>query len=86
MIHIILFGTGCDLCREIASRIETAIPLSGCDVRFEKSADLHRMLSCGVKSTPSLLLEGEIVSEPAEMGVEEITALIKSSCAKIKDA
>ena len=86
MIHLLLFGTGCDLCREIAANIETAIASLPCRVEFEKSSDLRRMLSCGAKSTPSLVIDGTVVSVSRPLGVEEITALLEAECAKIKDA
>lgn len=86
MIHILLFGTGCDLCREIASNIDEAISRCGCNARFEKSSDLSLMLSMGILSTPSVVIDGVPVSVSVPLGVEEIVALIESRCAKIKDA
>lgn len=71
-MHILLFGTGCDSCRIIAENIEEAIRLCDHDVTFEKSSDLHLMLSHGVKSTPSVLLEGKIISVGGKLSVEEI--------------
>jgi small redox-active disulfide protein 2 len=85
MIHILLFGTGCDLCREIAANIDEAVSRCGCDARFEKSSDLHRMLSLGVQSTPSVLIDGSVVSVSRSLEVEEIISLIESNCAKIEN-
>lgn len=85
MIHILLFGTGCDLCREIAANIDTAITRCGCDARFEKSSDLSRMLSLGIQSTPSVLIDGSIVSVSRSLEVEEVIALLEDICAKIEN-
>lgn len=71
-MHILLFGTGCDSCRAIAENIEEAIRLSHHDITFEKSSDVYHMLSYGVKSTPSVLLEGKIISVGQKLSVEEI--------------
>lgn len=84
-MRIILFGTGCDLCREIAANIETAIASAPCRVDFEKTADLGRMLSYGIKSTPSVVIDGSIVSVSKPLGVEEIIALMNAGYAKIMD-
>lgn len=71
-MHLLLFGTGCDSCREIARNIETAIASSSHEVIFEKSTDLHRMLSFGVQSTPSVVLEGKVISVGRKLSVDEI--------------
>jgi len=75
-MKIILFGTGCDLCREIAKNIEIAIETYGKEIEFEKSSDLHRMLSYGIKSTPSVVIDEEIVSVSAPLSIEEAFSLI----------
>lgn len=79
---IILFGTGCDLCREIAANVELAIERSGHDISFDKTADIERMLSCGIKSTPSLMINEEIVSISQPLSAEEITRLINERMAR----
>lgn len=75
-MKIILFGTGCDLCREIASNLETAIALCGVEAEFEKSSDLSRMLGYGIKSTPALVIDSQVVLVSAPLSVEEACALI----------
>lgn len=78
-MKIILFGTGCDLCREIAKNIETAITLCGIEADFEKTSDLSRMLGYGIKSTPSVVIDGRIVSVSSALSVEDICSLINPS-------
>lgn len=84
-MKIILFGTGCDLCREIAANIETAILSSPCPIDFEKTSDLSRMLGYDIKSTPSVVIDDQVVSVSRALEVEEITVLIEANCAKIKN-
>ncbi len=84
-MKIILFGTGCNLCREIAANIETAIISSPCPVNFEKTSDLSRMLGYGIQSTPSVVMENQVVSVSKPLSVQEITILIETYCAKIKN-
>ena len=84
-MKIILFGTGCDLCREIADNIETAIGASAQNVDFEKTSDLVRMLSYGIQSTPSVVIDGRVVSVSKPLSVEEIIALISVDCDRIKN-
>jgi len=78
-VRIVLFGTGCDLCREIAGNVETAIRLSGREIEFEKTSDLQRMLSYGIKSTPSLVIDDTVVSVSVPLSVEEISAFIRTA-------
>lgn len=84
-MKIILFGTGCDLCREIAGNIETAIAASAHDVDFEKTSDLAQMLSHGIQSTPAVVIDGRVVSVSKPLSVEEVIALMDADCAKIKN-
>lgn len=76
---IVLFGTGCDLCREIAVQIESLIPLLDEDIQFEKSMDLERMLQMGVKSTPSLVINGKVIVMRGSLTMDEIRDLCKHS-------
>lgn len=78
-MHIILFGTGCDSCRELASNIEKAINLCEHEITFEKTSDLNQMLSCGVQSTPSIVLNGKIISVGQKLSVEDIIDLFNTS-------
>ncbi|MGD9971148.1 MAG: thioredoxin family protein [Sulfuricurvum sp.] len=78
-MHIILFGTGCDLCREIASNIETVLSKIDEPVTFEKTSDLHRMLSFGIKSTPSVVIDDRVVSTSRSLSLEEIERLINGT-------
>lgn len=74
-MHVILFGTGCDLCREIARNIETVISTLSLNVEFEKTSDLSRMFSFGIQSTPSLVIDGEVVSVSQPLSTDAITKL-----------
>lgn len=83
MMRIILFGTGCDLCREIAENIETAIASAPYPVDFEKTTDLRRMLDYGIKSTPSVVIDDQVVSVSEPLDVQDIIAFMDANCAKI---
>lgn len=76
---IVLFGTGCDLCREIAAQIESLIPSLDENIHFEKSMDLDRMLQMGVKSTPSLVINGKVIVIRGSLTMDEIRDLCKHS-------
>lgn len=74
-MHIILFGTGCDLCRDIAHKIQMVKEVCPDLFTFETSMDLERMLSLGAKSTPSLIIDGEVIVINETMNEEEIRNL-----------
>lgn len=71
-MHIILFGTGCDSCRELAASIEEAIMLCDYEITFEKTSDISRMLSYGIKSTPSIVLNEAVISVAQKLTVHDI--------------
>lgn len=73
---IILFGTGCELCREIAANIESVIASLSEPITFEKTSDLGRMLSYGIHSTPSLVIDGEVVSVSKSLSTDDISELL----------
>jgi len=75
-MHIILFGTGCDSCMEMAKQIEIAIKNTQTPKNFEKSNDLHRMLSYGIKSTPALVVNDKVVSVGKKLSSEEIMSFL----------
>ncbi|MDD2369697.1 MAG: thioredoxin family protein [Sulfuricurvum sp.] len=79
-MQIILFGTGCEMCREIAHNIEAAIASLNYDINFEKTADLHRMLSYGIKSTPSVVINEKVVSISTYLSSDDVLALIHANC------
>jgi protein-disulfide isomerase len=78
-MQIILFGTGCEMCREIAHNIETAITSMDKEIHFEKTSDLHRMLSYGIKSTPSVVINEKIVSVSTYLSIDDVLALIHAN-------
>lgn len=78
-MQIILFGTGCDLCREIAHNIETVIASLKEPVEFEKTSDLSRMLSYGIQSTPALVINGEVVSVSQPLSIAQIEHMINET-------
>lgn len=75
-MNIILFGTGCDSCREIAHNIETAMAMVDHKITFEKTSDLHKMLSYGIKSTPSVVINDQIISVSEHLSLDDILAFI----------
>jgi protein-disulfide isomerase len=75
-MKIILFGTGCDSCRQIAHHIETAIAMVDHKITFEKTSDLHQMLSYGIKSTPSVVINDQIISVSEHLSLDDILAFI----------
>ncbi|HZF70191.1 thioredoxin family protein [Sulfuricurvum sp.] len=78
-MQIILFGTGCEMCREIAHNIETAIASQEYEINFEKTSDLHRMLSYGIKSTPSVVIDETVVSISTYLSIDDVLALIRAN-------
>jgi len=82
-MHLLLFGTGCDSCRELAATIDEAIRRSNYHVTFEKTSDLHRMLSYGIQSTPSVVLEGNVISVGKKLSVDEVMSALETAARSV---
>ena len=75
-MKIILFGSSCELCRELAYKIEHVIMSKNLPTEFEKSNDIKYMLSYGIQSTPSIVINEQIASISKDLTYEEIETLI----------
>lgn len=85
-MHLLLFGTGCDSCRELAATIDEAIRRCEYTVTFEKTSDLHRMLSYGIQSTPSVVLEGQVLSVGKKLSLEEVISALDTAARRASEA
>lgn len=56
MDKIVLFTTGCPKCRVIESKLASK------GVAFEKVDDIDRMEQAGVRSVPSMLVDGRLMA------------------------
>lgn len=61
MKHIKVLGTGCANCRNTMALIEAVAQESGTEITLEKIEDLPTIMSFGVMTTPSVVVDGKVV-------------------------
>ncbi|HEY6095855.1 MAG TPA: thioredoxin family protein [Gallionellaceae bacterium] len=61
MKNIKVLGTGCANCKTTLKLIEEAVKAKGLTVELEKVEDLAAIMSYGVMSTPSVVIDGKVV-------------------------
>ncbi len=76
MRKIEIFGTGCDTCRRLETKVRTAIEHLGIEANIEKIEDFEMFIRRGITSTPGLIIDGKIVSLGKAPSVEEIIEMI----------
>ncbi|MEE3508296.1 thioredoxin family protein [Pseudomonas sp. 10C3] len=61
MKDIKVLGTGCAKCKSTVSIIEQVASAKGVPVKLEKIEDMQQIVSYGVMSTPSVVIDGKVV-------------------------
>jgi small redox-active disulfide protein 2 len=75
-MKIEVLGTGCAKCQTLLAQVKEAVAQKGMFVQIEKVEDLMQIMQYGVTSTPSLVVDGKVVSSGKTLSVEEIKALL----------
>ena len=61
MKDIKVLGTGCAKCKSTVTIIEQVASAKGVPVKLEKIEDMQQIVSYGVMSTPSVVIDGKVV-------------------------
>ena len=61
MKDIKVLGTGCAKCKSTVAIIEQVASAKGIPVKLEKIEDMQQIVSYGVMSTPSVVIDGKVV-------------------------
>lgn len=78
MLIVTVFGMGCSRCRDLESMVSSASMQAGIDVQIEVEDDLDTMIFHRVKSTPCLLIDGQIYFDDHHPERSEVEFLLKS--------
>ena len=74
MKDIKVLGTGCAKCKSTVATIEQVASAKGIPITLEKIEDMQQIVSYGVMSTPSVVIDGKVVHSggiPSRDKVEE---------------
>ncbi|ATR83239.1 thioredoxin family protein [Pseudomonas defluvii] len=61
MKDIKVLGSGCAKCKSTVAIIEQVASATGIPVKLEKIEDMQQIVSYGVMSTPSVVIDGKVV-------------------------
>lgn len=72
-----ILGSGCDKCDKLTKFTEEALANLGIEAEVEHITDFVTMASYGVMSSPSLVIDGKVVSTGKVLKVKEIEKILK---------
>ena len=75
-MKIEVLGTGCSKCATLENVVKQAIAKSGKFVQLEKVDDIMKIMEYQVVSTPSLVIDGKVLSMGKVLSVDEVLAFI----------
>lgn len=73
---IAVLGAGCAKCSELEKSVREALGELGMDQTVDHVTDFVEIASCGVMTTPALVVDGQVVSSGRVLSREEAKALI----------
>ena len=76
MKKIQILGPGCAKCQKLAAVAEQAAQALGLNYELEKVADLNRIMSFGVMSTPALVVDGVVKLAGKVPALNEVKKLL----------
>jgi len=75
-MKIEVLGTGCTKCVTLENVVKQAIAKSGKFVQLVKVDDIMKIMEYQVVSTPSLVIDGKVVSTGKVLSIDEVLAFI----------
>lgn len=75
-MNIKILGSGCPNCKRLEENAKQAAKNLGITATFEKVTDYGKMMSYGIMSTPSLVVNEKVVSSGRVLSASEIEKLL----------
>ena len=77
MKKILILGTGCTKCTELATNAREAAGILDEEVEIEKVTELNDIIKYGCMTTPGLAIDGRLVSQGKLLKPEQILRLLR---------
>jgi len=77
MRSIQILGTGCPKCKKLAANAEAAARELQLEFELEKVTDINEIMRFGVMMTPSLVVDGKVISTGKVLSVDAIKGFLK---------
>lgn len=76
MRKLLILGSGCSRCANLAAATEQAAKTLGLEYRLEKVTDLNQIKTFGVMMTPALVVDGTVKVAGRVPAVEELKKML----------
>lgn len=76
MKTLLILGTGCAKCNQLAAATKQAADESGIDYQLEKVTDFTRFADYGVMFTPALVVDGEVKVAGKVPSIDDLKKLL----------
>ena len=77
MTKILILGTGCPKCKQLAANAEAAARELGIQYEIYKVTDINEIMKFGIMMTPALAVDGEVKAVGKVLSVGEIKKLLE---------
>jgi small redox-active disulfide protein 2 len=77
-MRIRVLGSGCKKCEDLYAAAQQAVDTLGLDAAVEKTGDVDVFIDLGVRVTPALVIDEEVVSSGVALSSEEIEELLRT--------
>ena len=82
-MEIKVIGTGCDKCDKLYKNVQAAVDELGIEANVEKVEDLLEIVQLGVMSSPSLMVNGNLVVNGVAASKKQIIKILNKENGKI---
>jgi small redox-active disulfide protein 2 len=76
MKKIEILGSGCANCKRLEANVREAVAKLGIDAEVVKVTEIDKIVSYGVMSTPTLVVDGKVKSIGKLLSVDQIKKLV----------
>ena len=76
MKTLLILGTGCAKCNQLAAATKQAADESGIEYQLEKVTDFTRFADYGVMFTPALVVDGEVKVAGKVPSIDDLKKLL----------
>ncbi|MBE0492631.1 MAG: thioredoxin family protein [Sulfurospirillum sp.] len=74
-----VLGTGCAKCKTLEKVAKDAVAKFGGFHEVKKVDDIMEIMNYGVMSTPTLVIDGKVVSSGKSLSIDDVLELMKSN-------
>ena len=76
-MNIKVIGTGCDKCDKLYQNVQSAVQELNLDAQIDKVEDLMEIVTFGVMTSPSLMVDGKLVVSGRVAKKDEVVRILQ---------